>query len=127
MRTKSATVAPPDGSADYERFLRAGHKPGEKPHEPHVLWTTANFVHFPDGDIQITGAHLPPPARCPRPRATEEEKAKKEADRARREVRTICKFHQLSYLTAMGAEGVVPERPSRKRLNILFIWAMFHV
>ncbi len=111
MRAKSATVAPLYLGVDYERFLKARHTPGKKRSEPHVFWTTANFVHFPDGDIQVTGAHL---ARgkgrgCARVPATEEEKVKKEADRARRRIKTACKYHNLNYLWTRTHRGCQPD------------------
>ncbi|MBI4526196.1 MAG: hypothetical protein HY695_20550 [Deltaproteobacteria bacterium] len=67
--------------------------------------TFSRVIVFPDGDIQVSGSHCPPPGKRGRPRATPEELAKKANDRARREIRTVSKYFGLCYLWTLTYRG----------------------
>jgi hypothetical protein len=67
--------------------------------------TYASVVYYPDGDIEVSGCHIGLPSTKPRPKATEEEKQKKAAARARRSVLQHCKFNALDKLWTLTYRG----------------------
>jgi hypothetical protein len=67
--------------------------------------TWVSIIQYPDGDVEISGCHIGFPASKPRPKATEEEKQKKAAARARRSVVQHCKFNALDKLWTLTYRG----------------------
>ena len=72
--------------------------------------TFCNVVIFPDGDAQVTGCHRPVAAGRVRAKASEDEKAKTEADRARRELLTVCKYYRLDHMWTATYRGAMKNR-----------------
>jgi len=80
--------------------------------------TSARVLRFPDGDVVVTGCHFPrwgwrkgPKNTGSRPgAATPEELRKKAADRAKREIRHLVKFHSLGYLWSLTYRGPMTDR-----------------
>jgi hypothetical protein len=82
-----------------ERFV-TGPYPGP------VDSTRVKVVEFPDGDVSLSGCHRPPSfGQSNRGPATEEEKAKKEENRARREILTVVKYFVLDHLWTITYRG----------------------
>jgi hypothetical protein len=75
-----------------------------------VAETIANLVYFPDGDAQVSGCHRPKTSNNSRLKASEEEKQKIEADRARGELLKVCKWFVLNHLWTLTYRGPVTDR-----------------
>jgi hypothetical protein len=85
--------------------------------------TFYTVVHFPDGDMEVSGCHRPCRTSASRPRVTEEEKAKIESDRARRELLRVAKWHCLDHLWTLTYRGPMTDR--RRLFNDLHKFERF--